>query len=425
MLTSGVTNAQREVVLDVAVEHRPFRDMVRDFLNTHLPQSLRAAARATPTVFAEPEIGREWQRILYDKGWLAYNWPREFGGTGWSPIERYIFEKECALADVPGLPVLGLKLLAPVLYTFGTPRQQQRYLPKILSGEHYWCQGFSEVGAGSDLASLKTRAEKDGTYYRVNGSKIWTTHAQFADHMFCLVRTDSQVKAQRGISFLLVDMKQAGVRVRPITTLAGDHEVNEVFLDDVRVHEDDLVGTEGQGWSIAKFLLENERGGSCYAPKLLVDIARLRSTALHEPSGQGTAVHDDPLFAAELARLELEAQALEMTELRILEQVGHDRRPGPADLHCQAGGLRAAASRRCPQPEGFRLRRLAVGNPSAALRAPQPGTGVLEGSPGGRAALSQQPGVVDLRRYQRDPTQHHRQNRTADLKESSNATGSR
>lgn len=329
MLNSGTAGDQRQVVLDVSVEHRPFRDMVREFLNTHLPQSLRAAARATPTVFAEPEIGREWQKILYDKGWLAYNWPREFGGTGWSPIERYIFEKECALADVPGLPVLGLKLLAPVLYTFGTARQQQHYLPKILSGEHYWCQGFSEVGAGSDLASLKTRAEKDGAHYLVNGSKIWTTHAQFADHMFCLVRTDNQVKAQRGISFLLVDMKQAGVRVRPITTLAGDHEVNQVFLDDVRVHEDDLVGTEGQGWSIAKFLLENERGGSCYAPKLLVDIARLRATALHEPSGHQTVVQDDPLFAAELARLELEAQALEMTELRILDQVGHDRRPGP------------------------------------------------------------------------------------------------
>ena len=322
-------NIQHEVVLDVAMEHRPFRDMVREFLKTHLPQSLRAAGRATPTVFAEPEIGREWQRILYDKGWLAYNWPRQFGGTGWSPIERYIFEKECALADVPGLPVLGLKLLAPVLYTFGTPRQQQHYLPRILSGEHYWCQGFSEVGAGSDLASLKTRAQKNGAHYIVNGSKIWTTHAQFADHMFCLVRTDNLVKAQRGISFLLVDMKQAGVRVRPITTLAGDHEVNQVFLDDVKVHEDDLVGTEGQGWSIAKFLLENERGGSCYAPKLLVDIARLRATALHEPSGQGSAVLGDPLFAAELARLELEAQALEITELRILEQVGHQQRPGP------------------------------------------------------------------------------------------------
>jgi alkylation response protein AidB-like acyl-CoA dehydrogenase len=318
-----------EPVLEFAPEHGAFRDMVRLFLKTHLPESLRAAAIATPTVFAEPEIGREWQRILHAKGWLAYNWPVEFGGTGWSATERYVFEKECALANVPGLPVLGLKLLAPVLYTFGTPEQQERYLPKILSGEHYWCQGFSESGAGSDLASLKTRAVKDGSSYLLNGSKIWTTHAHFANRMFCLARTDGTLKAQRGISFFLVDMDQPGVRVRPITTLAGDHEINEVFLDDVIVPEDDLVGVEGQGWSIAKFLLENERGGSCLAPKLLADIARLRVHARAEPSGQGSALIDDPRFSERVARIELEAQALEVTELRILEQIGQGDRPGP------------------------------------------------------------------------------------------------
>lgn len=318
-----------DVVLDVAPENREFRDTVREFLRTQLPESLRTAARATPTVFADPIISREWQRILHQKGWLAYNWPRQFGGTGWSPLERYIFETECALAEVPGLPALGLKLLAPVLHKFGSPWQQQHYLPRILSGEHYWCQGFSEVGAGSDLASLKTRAARNGAYYHVTGSKIWTTHAHFADHMFCLARTDGSVKAQRGISFLLLDMKQSGVRVRPIATLAGDYDFNEVFLDDVRVHEDDLVGDEGQGWSIAKYLLENERGGSCYAPKLLVDIARLRIEARRAPSGNGAPLSEDPLFAAEWARLELEAQALEITELRILEEVSRHQRPGP------------------------------------------------------------------------------------------------
>jgi alkylation response protein AidB-like acyl-CoA dehydrogenase len=318
-----------EQIVDIVPEHRPFRDVVRKFLKTNLPDSLRAAAIATPTVFAEPEIGREWQKILYAQGWLAYNWPVEFGGTGWSAIERYIFERECAFANAPGLPVLGLKLLASVLHAFGTPKQQQHYLPKILSGEHYWCQGFSETGAGSDLASLRTRAVKSGSFYCVNGAKIWTTHAHFADHMFCLVRTDGTVKAQRGISFLLVDMKQPGVRVRPITTLAGDHEINEVFLDDVKVHEDDLVGAEGQGWSIAKFLLENERGGSCLAPKLLADILRLRAHARIEPSGQESALIDDTLFACQLARMELEAQALEITEMRILDQLGQGRRPGP------------------------------------------------------------------------------------------------
>jgi alkylation response protein AidB-like acyl-CoA dehydrogenase len=225
--------------------------------------------------------------------------------------------------------VLGLKLLAPVLCNYGTPAQQTHYLPKILSGEHYWCQGFSEPGAGSDLANLRTTAIKSGDHYLVNGSKIWTTHAHFADHMFCLVRTDSSVKAQRGISFLLVGMKQPGVRVRPIVTLAGDHEVNEVFLDDVRVHETDLVGAEGEGWTIAKFLLENERGGSCHAPKLLADIGRIRSDASREPASDGGPLIRDSLFASQLARLELEALALEITELRILEQLGNGQRPGP------------------------------------------------------------------------------------------------
>jgi len=222
-----------------------------------------------------------------------------------------------------------LKLLAPVLHAYGTAAQQSFYLPKILTGEHYWCQGFSEASSGSDLASLRTRATKENGGYVLNGSKLWTTHAHFADHMFCLARTDGSVKPQRGISFFLVDMRQPGVRVRPIRTLAGDHEVNEVFLDNVRVPESDLVGAEGEGWSVAKFLLENERGGSCHAPRLLADIARLRGEAASEPAGDGFALLNDPLFAAQLGRLELEAQALEITELRNLEQLGLGQRPGP------------------------------------------------------------------------------------------------
>ena len=315
--------------LDIAPEYWPFREMVRDFLRDNLPERLRIGARMTPTVFAEPAIAREWQAILHAKGWLAYAWPREYGGTGWSPVQRYIFEKECALADAPGLPGLGLKLLGPALYTYGTPAQKDYYLPRILSGEHYWCQGFSESGAGSDLASLKMRATRDGDHYVVNGSKLWTTHAHFADHIFCLVRTDGRVQQQRGISFLLIDMRQPGVRVRPIVNLAGDHEFNEVFLEDVRVPAADRVGEEGQGWTIAKFLLENERGGSCHAPRLLADIAELRSAATAEPGGHDAHVADDPLFMAELSRLELEAQALEVTELRNLEQLVERGRPGP------------------------------------------------------------------------------------------------
>jgi alkylation response protein AidB-like acyl-CoA dehydrogenase len=329
MLVAKKIDTESEVGLALTPKNRAFRSEVRQFLATHLTENLRAGARATPSIFVDPDIGRDWQRILYAKGWLAYNWPKEAGGTGWSPIERYLFEKECALADAPSLPGLGLKLLGPVLYTFGTAAQKEHYLPKILSGEHYWCQGFSEPGSGSDLASLKTRAVYDGRHYVVNGSKIWTTHAHFADHIFCLVRTDATTQAQKGISFLLLDMKQPGVTVRPIIGLAGDHEVNEVFFDNVRVPQEDLVGAEGQGWSIAKFLLENERGGSCHAPRLLVDIARLRVEAATLPAGDDSTLMADAAFSSQLAKLELEAQALEITELRILEQITLGKPPGP------------------------------------------------------------------------------------------------
>jgi alkylation response protein AidB-like acyl-CoA dehydrogenase len=315
--------------MEFTAGQQAFREEVRRFLASHLPESLREGARCTPTVFAEPDIGREWQRILFEKGWLAYNWPAEYGGTGWSPVQRYIFEKECALADAPGLPVLGLKLLAPVVYTFGTPAQKSHYLPKILTGEHYWCQGFSEPGAGSDLASLRTRAVREGDRYIVNGSKIWTTHAHFADHMFCLVRTDPGAKAQRGISFLLVDMRQPGVTVRPIASIGGDHEINEVFLDNVEVPAADLVGEEGGGWTIAKFLLEHERSSSCFAPKLLADVATLRRVARDEANGGAGTLADDHAFATQLAKVELDALALEVTELRILAQLDEGRKPGP------------------------------------------------------------------------------------------------
>ncbi|WP_298691346.1 acyl-CoA dehydrogenase family protein [uncultured Sphingomonas sp.] len=313
----------------LTADETAFRTEVRDFLATHLTERLRAGARATPTVFAEPDIGREWQHILYEKGWLAYFWPVAFGGTGWTPMQRYIFEKECALAHAPELPGLSLKLLAPVLHRFGTPEQQARYLPRILSADDYWCQGFSEPGSGSDLASLKTRAVRDGDRWIVNGSKLWTTHAHFADHMFCLVRTNPDVKRQAGISFLLIDMKQPGIEVRPIMGLAGDHEVNAVFLDDVSVPADDMVGSEGQGWTIAKFLLENERGGSCHAPSLLADLDTLRAAASQAPADGGGTMADDALFIAALSHAEFAAQALETTELRILAEIAQGRPPGP------------------------------------------------------------------------------------------------
>ncbi len=316
-----------------------FRDEVRAFLATHLTAELREGAHASTAAFVEPDIGLKWQRILHEKGWLAYNWPKEYGGTGWTPVQRYLFEKELALAGAPALPVLGLKLVGPVIYTFGTPEQKAKFLPRILSGDDYWCQGFSEPGSGSDLANLQTRAElKDGKYV-VNGTKIWTTQGHHANWIFCLVRTDPTVRPQAGISFLLIDIKQPGFSISPIVTLAGDHEVNQVFFDDVVSDADNLVGAPGQGWAIAKFLLENERSSSCFAPELMAQLDRIAQAAVSEPSGHGGAMIDDPVFAGRLARTRLEIEALEMTEFRILAELSQGRAPGP-----QTSMLKALAS---------------------------------------------------------------------------------
>ncbi len=317
--------------MDLALSHdeQAFRDEVRAFLRDHLPEHIREGARRTPGVFVEPDIGLEWQRILHEKNWLASHWPKANGGVGWTPVQRYIFDKECAVAGAPALSVLGLKLIGPVLCRFGTPAQKARFLPRILSGEDSWCQGYSEPGSGSDLASLKTRAVRDGDTYRVDGSKIWTTHAQYADWMFALVRTDAETSPQRGISFLLIPMDQQGVSVTPIITLAGDHEVNAVFLDGAESGAENLVGEEGQGWTIAKFLLENERGGSCHAPRLLVALERLLLASGELPSGVNGAMRHDRDFMLRHARLRLEAEALEVTELRILADLAKGRPAGP------------------------------------------------------------------------------------------------
>ena len=307
-----------------------FRDEVRAFLAERLPERLREGAARTPGVFIDPDIGREWQHILGEKGWLASHWPKEDGGTGWSAVQRYLFDKECALAGAPPLSVLSLKLVGPIICKFGTAEQKARFLPAILSGEDSWCQGYSEPGSGSDLASLRTRAVRNGDEYRITGSKIWTTHAQFANWMFCLCRTDPDVRPQAGISFLLIPMVQPGISVTPIVTLAGDHEVNAVFLDDAVTSADNLIGAEGQGWAIAKALLETERGGSCYAPRLLVELDRLALLAAAQPSGVNGAMSHDPDMAMRLKRLRLEAEALETTELRILADIAAGRPAGPS-----------------------------------------------------------------------------------------------
>ena len=315
--------------LTFSKEDLAFRDEVRSFLNENLSEKIREGAAACSTVFVEPDIGQEWQAVLNKKGWLSYQWPAEVGGPGWTPIQRYIFEKECAEAGAPPLTVLSLKLFAPVIYAFGSDEQKKRLLPRVLSGEDYWCQGFSEPNAGSDLANLKTTAIREGDQYVVNGSKIWTTHAHHANKIFCLVRTDKNVKAQAGISFLLIDMRQPGVSVRPIHSLAGDHEVNQVFFDNAVAPVEDRIGEEGQGWAIAKFLLENERGGSCHAPKLLADLDAIEKASHDEPDGEGGVLANNRAWRHRIAEIRLSAKALDVLELRILAQLAKGETPGP------------------------------------------------------------------------------------------------
>ena len=255
--------------LALSTEDEDFRSEVRRFLDDNLTEDLREAGRKTGGVFADFAAGLRWHRILARQGWSAPNWPEEHGGTGWSATQRYIFSRECTAADAPRIFSMGLRMVGPVIMRFGTPEQKARYLPRILSGDITFCQGYSEPGSGSDLASLKTRAERDGDDYVINGTKIWTTGAHVADHMFCLVRTSTEGKPQDGISFVLIDsMTTPGLSVTPILTLAGDHEVNQVFLDNVRTPVANRIGPENAGWTVAKYLLEFERGGDAYTPNL-------------------------------------------------------------------------------------------------------------------------------------------------------------
>jgi len=263
------------VELKLTEEELAFRDQVRQLLNEELTPQIIAGNKKSTTALGNNEAAMAWQEVLNKRGWAGVAWPKEFGGTGWSSNQRYIFNSECEKAGAPKLIPLGLRMLAPVIFKYGTKEQQDYYLPKMLSAEHYWCQGYSEPGSGSDLASLKTRAERDGDYYVVNGTKIWTTNAHYADHIFCLVRTNQEVKPQAGISFLLIEMNTPGINVEPIITMAGDHEVNQVFFDNVRVPITNIVGPENDGWKVAKYLLEFERGGSSVATRLQVDIAEL------------------------------------------------------------------------------------------------------------------------------------------------------
>ena len=253
----------------------------------------------------------------------------EYGGTGWNEMQRFIFSMECIKAGAPSLAPMGLRMVGPCIMRYGTPEQKAYYLPRLLAGEDYWCQGYSEPGAGSDLASLQLRAVAEGDDYVLNGSKIWTTHAHWANRMFCLVRTRFEGKPQAGITFLLLDMKTPGISVKPIITLAGEHEVNQVFFDDVRVPKSGRLGEENDGWTVAKYLLEFERGGGS-SPSLQVSLQRLRAMAKGETSDVAGALFDDPAFRARLAEVEIAVTTIEMTEHRMLSALSSGKNPGPA-----------------------------------------------------------------------------------------------
>jgi alkylation response protein AidB-like acyl-CoA dehydrogenase len=299
-----------------------FRTEVRTFLLQELEPDLVEATRLNTSVFSDKEIGLRWHRKLHARGWIAPSWPPELGGTGWSLAQRWVFETECAVAGAPSVSPLGLRMAGPVIMRFGSPEQKAHYLPRILSGDDYWCQGYSEPGSGSDLASLKTRAVRDGDQYVINGSKIWTTHAHLANRMFALVRTGTnEARKQEGISFLLIDMDTPGITVRPIRSASGDHEVNQVFFDDVRVPVSCRVGEEGQGWTIAKYLLEFERGGAISAGRLRAALSRLARVI---PEG----ALDDPDLALALSTIEVDIRALEMTELRVMSALRVGQNPG-------------------------------------------------------------------------------------------------
>jgi len=304
-----------------------FRAEVRAFVRDNLPASIREKGVAGRKLSKDDYV--RWTRILAAKGWAVPHWPKEWGGTGWSPVKQAIFLDEVQRGNAPEAIAFGVNMVGPVIYTFGSQAQKERFLPRIVDLRDWWCQGFSEPGAGSDLASLRTAARRDGDSWVISGQKTWTTLAQYADWIFVLARTDPQAKKQQGISFLLVDMRTPGITVRPIQTIDGGHEVNEVFFDDVRAPLDALVGQENKGWDYAKFLLANERNGIARVGVSKARLDRVRELAAIPVYGSGPKM-DDPFFRAKLAAVEVELKALEMTQMRVISNRRNDGKPDPA-----------------------------------------------------------------------------------------------
>ncbi len=299
-----------------------FRDEVRAFLAAELTPDLRKAGKSLTSVYGDYEVSMKWQHILYKKGWVAPAWPKEYGGTGWNVVQRYIWASETAEAGAPPLSPMGLGMCGPVLIGHGTPEQKAYWLPRMLAGEDFWCQGYSEPGSGSDLASLQMSARDEGDHFVCNGHKIWTTQAHLANMIFCLVRTSKEKIPQLGITFLLIDMKAPGVTVKPIVFSSGEAVQNEVFFTDVRVPKSNVVGKIGDGWTVAKYLMLFERGGGTSAPSHRVRLARIREIARAEGI-------DDPEFAAKIAEAAIQVEAMGAVEMRVMSSLSSGQPPGP------------------------------------------------------------------------------------------------
>ncbi len=312
--------------LRFTAEEQAFRDEVRAFLREHLPEDIRAKVLAHQRVEKDDYV--RWHRILNAKGWGAPKWPKEYGGTGWSTLQQLIFDIETGLAGAPRMLPFGLTMIGPVLMKYASPEMKARFLPGIPNVDEFWCQGYSEPGSGSDLASLKTRAVKQGDKYIVNGQKTWTTMAHFADWIFCLVRTDADAKPQQGISMLLIDMTSPGVTVRPIVTLDGGHDVNETWFENVEVPVENLVGEENRGWTYAKYLLGHERTGIAGIGHCYRELGQLKHYAQSADDGRGGKMIDDVRMRDKIARLEMDLMALEMLLLRVASGDG-GKGPGP------------------------------------------------------------------------------------------------
>ncbi len=370
-------------ITDQSVDLESFRKEVRAFLETAPTPEILEAGQKTTSVFAPFKEAMAWQKILNDKGWVAPSWPKEYGGTGWNIQQRYIFAQECSRRGVPPLLPQNTQMVGPAVLGFGTEEQKAEYLPRMLSGEDFWCQGYSEPGAGSDLASLKCRAESDGDDYVLNGSKTWTTYGHHANKMFALVRTNTEGKPQQGITFLLLDMGLPGMEVRPIIGLDGEPEQCEVFFTDVRVPKRNRIGEENQGWTVAKYVLEFERGGSTFGTTLVPAMEELHRVC-NTPDENGNRLSDDPILSYKLAELDIDVRAVEHNEKRVNANLKHGENPGPmasllkimgtevmqrySELQLEVAGLASLPLQNAALTVGSGVE--PIGDPSALLAMP-------------------------------------------------------